>query len=69
MMANAKLLEAWVSSGMADSISDKANRVIRVASGLTGLVYGYLSNLGAISAKISLSQGGRPMRKFSGKAS
>jgi hypothetical protein len=28
MMANAELLEAWVSSGKADSISDKANGII-----------------------------------------
>jgi hypothetical protein len=38
MMASAELLEAWVSSGKADSVSDKANRVIRVASVLSGLV-------------------------------
>jgi hypothetical protein len=38
MMASAKLLEAWVSSGKADLVSDKANGVIRVASGLSGLV-------------------------------
>jgi hypothetical protein len=38
MMASAELLEAWVSSGKADSISDKANGVIWVASGLSGLV-------------------------------
>jgi hypothetical protein len=38
MMASTKLLEAWVSSGKVDSVSDKANRVIRVASGLSGLV-------------------------------
>jgi hypothetical protein len=38
MTASAQLLEAWVSSGKADSVSDKANGVIRVASGLSGLV-------------------------------
>jgi hypothetical protein len=38
MMASAELLEAWVSSCKADSVSDKANGVIRVASGLSGLV-------------------------------
>jgi hypothetical protein len=38
MMASVELLEAWVSSGKADSVSDKANRVIRVASVLSGLV-------------------------------
>jgi hypothetical protein len=37
MMASAELLEAWVSLGKADSVSDKANGVIRVASGLSGL--------------------------------
>jgi hypothetical protein len=34
MKASAKLLEAWVSSGKADSVSDKANGVIRVCLGL-----------------------------------
>jgi hypothetical protein len=38
MMASAELLEAWVNSGKADSVSDKANGVIQVASGLSGLV-------------------------------
>jgi hypothetical protein len=38
IMASAKLLEAWVSSGKTDSVSDKANGVIQVASGLSGLV-------------------------------
>jgi hypothetical protein len=38
MMASAELLEAWVSSGKADSVSDKANGVIHVASGLSRLV-------------------------------
>jgi hypothetical protein len=38
MMASAEVLEAWVSSGKADSVSDKANGVIQVASGLSGLV-------------------------------
>jgi hypothetical protein len=28
MMASVELLEAWISSGMADSVSDKANGVI-----------------------------------------
>jgi hypothetical protein len=38
MMASAELLEAWVGSGKADSISDKANGVIWVALGLSRLV-------------------------------
>jgi hypothetical protein len=37
MTAKTELLEAWISSGKADSVSGKANRVIRVASGLPGL--------------------------------
>jgi hypothetical protein len=37
MMVNIGLLEAWVSSGMVDSVSGKANGVIRVALGLPGL--------------------------------
>jgi hypothetical protein len=38
MMASTELLEAWVSSGKADSVSGKADGVIRVASGLSELV-------------------------------
>jgi hypothetical protein len=38
MMASAELLEARVSSGKADSVSDKANGIIWVASGFSGLV-------------------------------
>jgi hypothetical protein len=37
MMVNSELLEAWVSSGKADSVTRKENRVSRVASGLPGL--------------------------------
>jgi hypothetical protein len=62
MMASAKLLEAWIRSGKEDS-----SRIRQM--GLSGLVLGYPSNLDALSAKISLSQGARPMTKFSGKAS
>jgi hypothetical protein len=36
MMANTKLLEAWLSSGKANPVSNKANGVIHVASGLPG---------------------------------
>jgi hypothetical protein len=64
MIANTELLEAWVSSGKANSVSGKANGVIRVASGFCGLAWGYLSYLDALSAKISPSQCGRSMRKF-----
>jgi hypothetical protein len=38
IMASAELLEAWVSSAREDSVSDKANGVLRVASGLFRLV-------------------------------
>jgi hypothetical protein len=38
MMASTELLEVWVSSGKTDSVSDKANGVIRVASGLSRFV-------------------------------
>jgi hypothetical protein len=38
MITSAKLLEAWESSGKTYSVSDKANGVIRVALGLSGLV-------------------------------
>jgi hypothetical protein len=37
MMANTELLEVWVSSGEANSVSGKANGVIRVALGLPRL--------------------------------
>jgi hypothetical protein len=37
MMASTKLLEAWVSSDKVDSVSDKANGVIRVGLGLPEL--------------------------------
>jgi hypothetical protein len=35
IMASAELLEAWVSSDKPDSVSDKANGVIRVGLGLS----------------------------------
>jgi hypothetical protein len=35
MMASAELHEAWVRSGKVDSVSDKANGVIRVGLGLS----------------------------------
>jgi hypothetical protein len=38
MIASVELLEAWVSSGKAYSVSNKANGIIQVASGLSGLV-------------------------------
>jgi hypothetical protein len=38
IMASAKFLEAWISSSKADSVSDKENVVIRVASRLSRLV-------------------------------
>jgi hypothetical protein len=36
-MTNTELLEVWVSSGETNSVSDRANGVIRVALGLPGL--------------------------------
>jgi hypothetical protein len=38
MIACAKLFEAGVSLGQVDLVSDKTNGVIRVASGLSGLI-------------------------------
>jgi hypothetical protein len=35
MMANTELLEAWVSSGKANSVSSKANQVTRVSQMLS----------------------------------
>jgi hypothetical protein len=43
MMANTELLEAWVSSGKANSISGKANQVTRVSQ--TCLSYPKLSGM------------------------
>jgi hypothetical protein len=40
---------------MADSVPVKENGVIRDASGLPGLAWGYPSYLDALSAKISIS--------------
>jgi hypothetical protein len=37
MMANTGLFEAWVSLGRADLVLGKANGVVQVASGLSGL--------------------------------
>jgi hypothetical protein len=48
MMANIELLEAWVGSGKANSVSCKANQVTRVSQtclsypNLSGLDQGYL---------------------------
>jgi hypothetical protein len=50
--------------GKEDSVSGKVNGVIRVASGLPRLAWGYLRYLDALSAKINVSQGGRSIRKF-----
>jgi hypothetical protein len=55
--------------GKADSVSGKANGVIQDASGLPGLAEGNPSYLDALSAKISISQGKRPMRKLLSEAS
>jgi hypothetical protein len=38
MVANTELVEPWISSDKADSVSGKADGVIRVASGLSELV-------------------------------
>jgi hypothetical protein len=38
IMASAELLEAWVRSGKVDLVLDKANGVVRVASGLFSLI-------------------------------
>jgi hypothetical protein len=50
-------------------VSGKANGVIRDASGLPVLAQGNPSYHHALSAKISISQGGRSTRKFLGEAS
>jgi hypothetical protein len=42
MMANTELLEAWVSSGKANSVSSKANQVTRVSQMLSEMDQGYL---------------------------
>jgi hypothetical protein len=51
MMTNTELLEAWVSSGKANSVSDKTNQVTRVSQTcssypkLSGLDKGYSSQI------------------------
>jgi uncharacterized protein YidB (DUF937 family) len=48
MMANTELLDAWIGSGKANSVSDKANQVTRVSQTFSsypkssGLDQGYL---------------------------
>jgi hypothetical protein len=42
MMANTELLEAWVSSGKANSVSSKANQFTRVSQMLSEMDQGYL---------------------------
>jgi hypothetical protein len=42
MMANTELLEAWVSSGKANSVSSKANQVTRISQMLSEMDQGYL---------------------------
>jgi hypothetical protein len=53
MMANTKLLDAWVSSGKANSISSKANQVTRVSQ--TCLSYPKLSGMDQGYLKVTLA--------------
>jgi hypothetical protein len=53
MMANIKLLEAWVSLGKANSVSGKANQVTRVSQ--TCLSYPKLSGSDQGYLKVSLA--------------
>jgi hypothetical protein len=53
MMANIELLEAWVSSGKANSVSSKANQVIRVSQ--TCLSYPKLSRSHQGCIKVTLA--------------
>jgi hypothetical protein len=46
MMANTELLEAWVSSGKANSVSGKANQVIRVSQTCSSYPKLFRSNQG-----------------------
>jgi hypothetical protein len=53
MMANIELLEAWISSGRANSVSDKANQVTRVSQ--TCLSYPKLSESDQGYLKVTLA--------------
>jgi hypothetical protein len=53
MMANTELLEAWISSGRANSVSDKANQVTRVSQ--TCLSYPKLSESDQGYLKVTLA--------------
>jgi hypothetical protein len=53
MMANTKLLEAWISSGKANSVSNKANQVTRVS--LTYSSYPKLSGSDQDYIKVTLA--------------
>jgi hypothetical protein len=46
MMANTELLEAWVSSGKTNSVSGKANQVIRVSQTCSSYPKLFRSNQG-----------------------
>jgi hypothetical protein len=53
MMANTELLEAWVSSGKANSVSGKANQVTRVSQMCSS--YPKLSRLDQGYLKVTLA--------------
>jgi hypothetical protein len=53
MMANTEVLEAWVSSGKANSVSGKANQVTRVSQ--MCLSYPKLSELDQGYLKVTLA--------------
>jgi hypothetical protein len=53
MMADIELLEAWISSGKANSVSDKANQVTRVSQ--TCLSYPKLSRSHQGYPKVTLA--------------
>jgi hypothetical protein len=69
MMANTELLKAWVSSVRKIWSQVRQMGLSGLLQSYPGWLWGYPSYLNALSVKISLSQGGMLMRKFSGEAS
>jgi hypothetical protein len=64
---NLKLVKAWIRLDKKNSVSDKANGISRVPSGLPGLAWGYPSYLEALSAKSKPKSGWQPNEEVFGR--
>jgi hypothetical protein len=64
---NLKLVKAWIRLDKTNSVSDKANGISRVPSGLPGLAWGYPSYLEALSAKSKPKSGWQPNEEVFGR--